>query len=285
MKALVTGSAGFIGSHLAETLVARGDDVTAIDRRKARIDGARVVTADLLSAALPNVDVVFHLAGRPGVRQSWRGLDRYLDDNVLTTRRVLDHARRTGARVVFASSSSVYGSGRDGEMLPISPYGVTKLAVEHLARAYHEAYHVHAVGLRYFTVYGPRQRTDMAFHRFISAALDDQAVDVYGSGEQQRHFTYVVDVVRATILAATVEPGVYDVAAGESASILDALDMIGQLLGRPVRVRHLPAAVGDPVEITPGRLALPGFRARTEPQDGLAAQIAEILTVREALAA
>jgi UDP-glucuronate 4-epimerase len=279
VRALVTGAAGFIGSHLAEALVTRGDDVVALDRRPPGIKGARTFKADVLRAALPKVDVVFHLAGRPGVRQSWQGFDRYLEDNLLATQRVLEHARRTGARVVFASSSSVYG-GPGRKPAPISPYGVTKLAVEHLARAYHEAYGVHAVGLRYFTVYGPRQRPDMAFHRFITAALDGTSVDVYGDGLQTRHFTYVADAVEATLLAAEAGPGVYDVPGPGAASVLEAITLIRQITERPLTVTYQPAAAGDPRETEPHG-TLPAYEPRVELAEGLKAQVEYIRAGRD----
>ena len=228
MSALITGVAGFIGSHLAERLVGSGVSVVGADgfttyydpslkRRNvealAGSDRFRLVEGNLrdldLSELLDGVDVVYHLAAQPGVRRSWgREFEIYLNENLLATQLLLEAVRNTEVRrFVFASSSSVYG---DAERLPtresdtprpVSPYGVTKLAGEHLCHLYFSRFDVPTVPLRYFTVFGPRQRPDMAFTRFIQAATDDTEIEVFGDGLQSRDFTYVDDAVSATIAA------------------------------------------------------------------------------------
>ncbi len=200
---LLTGVAGFLGSHLAERLVAAGHRVRGVDCLRDYYSTAE------LAPLLDGCDGVFHLAAQAGVRSSWgQEFHCYTRDNVLATQRLFEACRgRRLEKVVYASSSSVYGDAQalptaeDAELRPISPYGVSKLAVEHLARVYHDSFGVPAVGLRYFTVYGPRQRPDMAFHRFLRRALQDLAIPVYGQGQQTRDFTYVDDAVEATISA------------------------------------------------------------------------------------
>jgi UDP-glucose 4-epimerase len=272
---LVTGAAGFIGSHQCEALVARGHDVVGIDcftdyydpaikRRNvaALVAGPRfrLLELDLASAdlgALPGRPrFVFHLAAQAGVRASW-GLDfaSYAHHNVLATQRLLEHYRDAGTeRIVVASSSSVYG---DAERLPtaetdlprpFSPYGVTKLASEHLALLYARNFGAPAVAMRYFTVYGPRQRPDMGFHRFIRALLADESISVYGDGEQTRDFTFIADAVAANLAAA--ERGVagtaYNVGGGSRVSVNDVLARLGRLAGRAPRLDRQPPQPGDP---------------------------------------
>ncbi len=225
---LVTGAAGFIGSHLAETLVARGYRVIGVDafvdfsprsmKEANLIDLCQAPTfqfieADLrttdLVTLLTGIDYVFHLAAQAGVRTSWGdGFAAYVEHNVLATQRLLEAAQQRGVRrVIYASSSSVYGetptlpAREDSPPLPISPYGVTKLAAEHLCRLYTIGHELPTISLRYFTVCGPRQRPDMAFHKFIHALLRDEPLPVYGDGEQSRDFTYVGDIVAATLAA------------------------------------------------------------------------------------
>src|SRR5215213_5528429 len=228
MTALVTGAAGFIGSHLADRLLADGVEVRAVDRLSDYydVDLKRANLANLethssfsflegdlnqteLGPLLDGVEVVFHLAAQPGVRASWgREFEIYLSDNLLATQRLLEECReRELRRFVFASSSSIYGDAErfptkeTDPPAPVSPYGVTKLAAEHLSRQYFGGFGVPTVGLRYFTIFGPRQRPDMAFNRFIRAGLDGEAIDVYGDGLQERDFTYVGDAVEATVAA------------------------------------------------------------------------------------
>lgn len=251
MKALVTGSDGFIGKHLVRFLRAGNAEVVEVDRRNG-IDVKSLVTSDL-----DGVDIVFHLAARPGVGPSWRLFDEYLADNLSATRALLQVAAGTGIKkFVYASSSSVYGrcaefpQTEETPCMPVSPYGVTKLAMEALCNAYHSEHGVPTVGMRYFTVYGPGQRPDMAFHKFITAMRDEEPfVTVIGSGHQTRDFTYVGDAVRATMLAGTLgKPGtVYNVAGGSRISVLDAVDMIQELIGiDTVFVRHVDNQAGNP---------------------------------------
>jgi len=271
----VTGAAGFIGSHLADALVAAGHQVVGVDcftpyydpaAKRANLAGLRghpgfeLHELDLRTAAieplLDDVDTVFHQAGQPGVRLSWdREFHTYVEHNVLATQRLLEAMRRVPVhRLVYASSSSVYG---DAERYPTvetdlprphSPYGVTKLAAEHLCFAYAANWGQSVVALRYFTVYGPRQRPDMGIRRFIDAALDGSSVTVHGDGEQVRDFTYVDDVVRANLAAATVgqtPPGPVNVAGGGSISVNELLGVIEDLTGRRIRRRHDAAQPGD----------------------------------------
>ena len=270
-SALVTGAAGFIGSHLVEALLGSGCAVVGVDDFCAYYDPARkwrnleralghecftLVEADLATAdVLPLVeraDVVFHLAGQPGVRASWgTGFASYVEANVLVTQRLLEALCRRARPMVFASSSSVYGDGgrgprsEDGELLPASPYGLTKATAEQLIDVYRRDHGLDVVSLRYFSVFGPRQRPDMAFHRFIDAADRDEELVVFGDGEQSRDFTYVDDVVRATLLAAGSEGAVYNVGGGSPATVNEAIEIVGELTGKALRVRHEARARGD----------------------------------------
>ena len=260
MRYIVTGAAGFIGSHLAETLGDAGHEVVGVDcftdyydpaekERNAR--GLDVQRLDLAGEELDldGVDGVFHLAGQPGVRSFGDVFPLYLRRNVLATQRVLEACAATGTRLVFASSSSVYGEAEayptpeDATPRPISPYGITKLACEHLARAYAGD----VVTLRYFTVYGPRQRPDMAFRRVCDALLAGDTFEVYGGGLQSRSFTYVADTVDATIAAMERAPAgsLFNVGGGEEATMLDAISLLEQASGRSLDVRHVDAARGD----------------------------------------
>jgi len=275
LRALVTGAAGFVGSFLVEELLARGDTVTGVDcfsdyysaaRKRDNVavigehDAFTFLEADLNevepAGLLAGVDVVFHLAGQPGVRASWGDeFDVYLTQNVLTTQRLLEAARGASLqRFVLASSSSIYGQAErfptsEGDRpRPLSPYGVTKLAAEHLCALYHEAFGVPTVALRYFTIFGPRQRPDMAFSRFIAAALADQPLTIIGDGGQSRDFTYVADAVAATIAAGEQgAPGhVYNIAGGCQATVLEVVETLERIFGRAVQRLHLEPFPGDP---------------------------------------
>ena len=274
MRVLITGAAGFIGSHLSEALLAGGAVVRGVDRLSSYYDPAmkRANLAPLLDAEdfefaegslnelapdelLSGIDVVFHLAGQPGVRVSWgQEFGLYLDDNVLSTQRLLEAARETGLkRFILASSSSVYGDAerfptRESDApAPVSPYGVSKLAAEHLCNLYFKGFGVPTVALRYFTIFGPRQRPDMAFARFINAGLTNSAIEVYGDGGQQRDFTYVGDAVAATVAAGErgVPGSVYNIAGGNHATVVEVIRTLGRLIGHELAVEHLPVVVGD----------------------------------------
>lgn len=271
---LLTGAAGFIGSHLAEALTADGIRVRGIDvftdyypreRKEANLaalaDEPRftLVEADValtdLAPLLDGVDAVYHLAAQPGVRASWgHTFDRYVHDNITATQRLLEAVSARPVPFVHASSSSVYGDAErlptvedETVPLPVSPYGVTKLAAEGLGRLYARERGVPTVALRYFTVYGPRQRPDMAFTRFCRAALAGDPITVYGDGEQSRDFTFVGDAVSATHRAAIAgRPGaVYNVGGGERASVNQVITLLEELLERPVAVDRAERQAGD----------------------------------------
>ena len=291
MRYVVTGAAGFIGSHLSEALLARGDEVVGVDcftdyydpaLKEENANGLDIRRLDVAEEALDldGIDGVFHLAGQPGVRSFGEAFPLYLRRNVLATQRVFQSAAEVGVPVVFSSSSSVYGEAEryptpeDTVPHPISPYGVTKLACEHLAAAYATAFSLHAVSLRYFTVYGPRQRPDMFFRRVCDVLLRGGTFEIYGSGEQSRSFTEVSDVVSGTIAAMNGgEPGaVYNVGGGEEASMLDAIAALERISGRTLDVRRVDPARGDvsrtKADVSRIRDAL-GWHPRVGLEDGL----------------
>ncbi|MDQ4082310.1 MAG: GDP-mannose 4,6-dehydratase [Actinomycetota bacterium] len=268
---LVTGCAGFVGSHLTDALLAAGHLVVGVDAftdyyarevkernlESAREDpGFRLVERDLAADGPPSlerIDGVFHLAGEPGVRASWGSFDRYAWNNLVATRRVFEAASDAGLRVVFASSSSVYG---DAEVYPtaesttprpISPYGITKHGCEELAYVYGRSFGLDVVTLRYFSVYGPRQRPDMAFARIVGAVVEGTPFDLYGSGHQSRDFTYVDDAVAATVSAFELAASgdVLIVGGGEEASLWDVVATVERLAGRTLDVRVHHFADGD----------------------------------------
>jgi UDP-glucuronate 4-epimerase len=270
---LVTGAAGFVGSHLSERLLARGDAVRGVDAftdyydravKEANLARLRDSTgfelheADLAEAALEpfleGVDGVFHLAAQPGVRGSWGATFAiYAKDNLVATQRLFEVASRVGKRVVFASSSSVYGDAEtyptteDLRPKPVSPYGVTKLTCEHLARVYGSSFGLDVIALRYFTVYGPRQRPDMAFTRIAKALANGGRFTVLGTGGQSRDFTYVDDAVSATLLS--MEEGragaVYNVGGGTEATLTEIIELGERLSGRSLEIVREPPAAGD----------------------------------------
>jgi UDP-glucuronate 4-epimerase len=315
-RAVVTGCAGFVGSHLTERLLADGWEVLGIDSftdfydrviKEANLDEARsqarfeLVEADLsrdpVEGLLDGASVVFHLAAQAGVRSSFGvGFEDYVRHNVLATQRLLEAcARQPLAKFVYASSSSVYGdhgavpTTETAPQSPRSPYGMTKQATEALAGVYHREFGVPVVGLRYFTVYGPRQRPDMAFTRFLSNALDSRPVTVYGDGRQVRDFTYVDDAVTGTLAAARHgRPGaVYNIGGGSRTSVREVLDHISALLGRDVAVEHEPGVKGD-VRATCAHAELAVRELRFRPQaqliDGLSAQAQWLVGLRGAQA-
>jgi UDP-glucuronate 4-epimerase len=264
VRYVVTGAAGFIGSHLAEALLAAGHEVVGIDSftdyydpavKEENAAGLDVRRLDLAADELDfrGFDGVFHLAGQPGVR-SFGGVFRlYVERNVLASQRVFEAAARGGIRVVFSSSSSVYGEAEryptpeETPPRPLSPYGITKLSCEHLAHAYARSFGLDTVVLRYFNAYGPRQRPDMAFASVVDALAQGRPFTLFGDGEQSRSFTYVGDVVRATVDAMEhAEAGaLYNVGGGEEATVNEALALLERLAGRPLGVRREPAVPGD----------------------------------------
>jgi len=301
VKVVVTGAAGFIGSHLTESLLADGHEVTGVDAftdyyprpikernlEKSRSHGKfRLVEGRLqdldLRPLLDGVDRVFHLAAQAGVRASWgREFSHYTDHNVLATQRLLEAARAAGGpRVVYASSSSVYGDAptlplsEEARCEPVSPYGVSKLAAEHLGVLYHRNFGLPVVSLRYFTVYGPRQRPDMAFHRFLKAARDAEPIHLYGDGGQTRDFTFVSDIVAATRAAAdSGRPGsVYNVGGGERVVLSDVLRQIEGVTGRRLTIVRDEVQKGDMrdtfADTTAARRDL-GFRSTVALAQGL----------------
>ncbi|MEJ5913731.1 NAD-dependent epimerase/dehydratase family protein [Pseudokineococcus sp. 1T1Z-3] len=311
MRALVTGCAGFIGSHLTEHLLGDGHDVVGVDcfnANYARADKLRnlerarawdsftFVPVDLAQGDLGDLvegcDVVYHLAAEPGVRTSWgSGFDRYVRNNVTATQLLLEAVRaHPGARVVYGSSSSVYGQAatlptrEDVVPAPVSPYGVTKLAAEHLVGSYAASFGLDVLSLRFFSVFGPRQRPDMAFTAFCRAALAERPLAVLGDGGQTRDFTYVGDVVEALRQAATApvpSGSVLNVGGGAPTTLGGAIDVLGDLVGRPLAVargeqppgdvRHTAADVGRARELL-------GYRPTTDLRAGLQQQWAWALS-------
>lgn len=274
MKALVTGVAGFIASHLAEKLLAGGWDVVGIDNfldnyprsfkdrnlaALAHRDKFRFVDGDLLRVSLPDllggVSHVFHLAAQPGVRSSWGAeFRRYTDNNIMATQLLLEAAKEAALeKFVYASTSSVYGDTRDlpmreeGGTSPVSPYGASKLAAEHLCHLYWRAFGLPTVALRFFTVYGPRQRPDMFFHIFLRALLRDEEVPLYDDGEQTRDFTFCSDIVDG-VIAAGCSAGhgeVFNLGGGSEMSLVDAIAVAERVAGRKGRLRRLDRQKGD----------------------------------------
>ncbi|HEY7178626.1 MAG TPA: NAD-dependent epimerase/dehydratase family protein [Gaiella sp.] len=297
MRYLVTGAAGFIGSHLGEALLAGGHEVFGVDaytdyydpeRKRENARELDVLEADLaavdLDAVLDGFDGVFHLAGQPGVRASFGpGFEAYVERNVLASGRLFEAAARRGVRVVYASSSSVYGDAESyptpEEALPrpISPYGVTKLCVEHLAYAHARTNGLEVVGVRYFTVYGPRQRPDMAFTPVLEALAEGGTFRLFGDGSASRSFTFVVDAVEATLAA--MEHGragqLYNVGGGQEATMNEAVALAEEVSGRTLSLERHGVAAGDVrrtrADVSKAEREL-GWRPTTSLADGLEAQ-------------
>lgn len=270
MKALVTGCAGFIGSHLTERLLGDGYEVIGLDcfspyyprpvkegnvRQALTHPRFKLLETDILKTDdFPRVDYVFHQAAQPGVRMSWgKEFQVYVDNNVMATQRLLEHYTRNGMRMmVFASSSSVYGDAalpmrEDCMLRPLSPYGVTKLAAESLCCLYHTNYGTPVISLRYFTVYGPRQRPDMALHKLVQAVLRNREFSVYGDGQQTRDLTYVSDVVEANVLAmSTALPGeVVNIGGGSRITLNELISRTQEVVGKKALIRYAEEQKGD----------------------------------------
>ncbi|AFY52856.1 nucleoside-diphosphate-sugar epimerase [Rivularia sp. PCC 7116] len=275
-KNIVTGAAGFIGSHLAEALLKRGENVIGVDEFNDYYDPIlkRQNVAHLQKFSkfkliegniqfldwkllLKDVDVVYHQAAQAGVRASWgEGFRAYTERNISSTQVILEAAKdaKELKRFVYASTSSVYG---DAETLPtseqicpqpVSPYGITKLAAERLCGLYSKNFGVPFVALRYFTVYGPRQRPDMAFHKFYKAVLEDKAIPIYGDGLQTRDFTFVSDAVAANLAAATAENAVgevFNIGGGSRVVLKEVLEIMEEIVGKPIKRNYIERAMGD----------------------------------------
>ena len=273
---IVTGAAGFIGSHLVEALLNQGELVIGIDQFNDYYDpnlkrrniaqfenhpAFKLVEGDVQSldwdALLVDVDVVYHQAAQAGVRASWgQGFRAYTERNINATQVLLSAAKDAKhlKRLVFASTSSVYG---DAETLPthelicpqpVSPYGITKLAAEHLCWLYYKNFGVPFTALRYFTVYGPRQRPDMAFHKFFKSVLVDQAIPIYGDGQQTRDFTFISDAIAANLAAATVPSAIgeiFNIGGGSRVVLTEVIDTMEKVVGCPIRRNHIEIAMGD----------------------------------------
>ena len=305
-RVVVTGAAGFVGSHLVDALLDRGDTVVGIDCftpyyspewKRQNLEAAMgsdrftLVDEDLceadLVALLDGCDAVFHQAGQPGVRLSWSdGFADYAHHNLLATQRLLEAALVAGVnRVVYASSSSVYGNQVRYPTVetdlprPYSPYGVTKLAAEHLCSLYAENWGLSAVALRYFTVFGPRQRPDMSIHRLCEATLTGASFPRFGDGTQVREFTHIADVVAANLLAADADlaPGtVINVAGGGEITLNGLISLVADLAGAPVVIEDHPAQAGDAKRNGGGTeraRALLGWAPRVGLREGVASQL------------
>ncbi|GAC1359027.1 MAG: NAD-dependent epimerase/dehydratase family protein [Ktedonobacteraceae bacterium] len=313
MRCLVTGVAGFVGSHLAERLIADGHDVCGIDafidyyprhmkeknlqalRAEKRFTFVEGNLLDLeLTSLVEGVDWIFHQAAQAGVRASWgKEFALYTDCNVLATQRLLEAVVTTGnhiQRLVYASSSSVYGDTtalpvrEDVTPHPISPYGVTKLAAEHLCSLYHHNFAVPTVSLRYFTVYGPRQRPDMAFHRFCKAIAEQQPIRVFDDGNQTRDFTYISDIVEANVRSASIgAPGsVMNIAGGSRVSVRQVIELLQEVSGLSAGVTFEQKQHGD-VRNTFADISsatdLIGYEPRVTLREGLACEFESILAL------
>ena len=294
MRYVVTGAAGFIGSQLLRTLLDRGHDATGWDAFTDYYDpalkeeNARGLPVERLDIGadtldLDGVDGVFHLAGQPGVKSFGSVFPVYVRQNVLASQRLFESSAQARVRTVFASSSSIYGDAasypttEDTVPRPLSPYGITKLACEHLAQAYRQEFGLDIVTLRYFTIYGPRQRPDMAFAHMVAALAENRSFELFGDGTQSRSFTYVDDAVEATIGA--MERGssgsTFNVGGGSEVSMLQAIEALGSIAGRRLEIVRSPRREGDATRTAADTSRIRdeiGWEARTSFEEGLAAQ-------------
>lgn len=299
MKAFVTGCSGFIGSHLVDSLLKENYEVIGIDCftdyysryfKESNISNAlknvdfTFIEDDILNLKeFPDVDHVFHLAAQPGVRSSWgKNFEIYTRNNVEVTQRLLEYYKnRNIKKIIYSSSSSVYGDttlpmNEASVLRPVSPYGVTKLAAEHLCYLYHKNFGVPTVSLRYFTVFGPRQRPDMAIHKFVKAIISDEYITVFGDGTQTRDFTFVKDIVSANILAAksSIVGEVFNIGGGSRISVRDLIQKIEEISGKNAKIRFVEKEKGDVrdtlADVSKARNML-DFKAKTDVNKGLAA--------------
>lgn len=274
MRSLVTGVAGFIGSHLAERLLQDNHHVVGVDcftdyyakslkqanlKRLLQEPGFSFVEANILTASLPELlmdrDYIFHQAAQAGVRSSWGAeFEIYTSLNILATQRLLEACKGLNIRkFIYASSSSVYGDAQElplreeSILKPVSPYGVTKLAAEQLCYSYWKNYQIPTTSLRYFTVYGPRQRPDMAFHRFMRALLEGETIEIYGDGKQTRDFTFVSDIVNGNLLAmqSSLAGGIFNLGGGSRVVLNDVLETIQQVAGKGAKIIYRDVQRGD----------------------------------------
>jgi UDP-glucose 4-epimerase len=309
-KALVTGVAGFIGSHIADRLLERGFTVVGVDSftdyyprwmKERNIELARqnprfAIVEDSLAndnlyisaefeQCLSGLNYVFHVAAQAGVRSSWRKtFHAYIDSNIKATQKLLEFCKGSAIeRFIYASSSSVYGDVTSLPVVesalpsPYSPYGVSKLAGEHLCNLYWRNFQVPVVSLRYFTVYGPRQRPDMAFHKFIRQMLLGQPIVVFGTGAQTRDFTHVTDVVEANMLAMQAAPGeVFNIGGGDRVTLLEVIHELEAAIGANARLERVAAQKGDVpdtwADISKAQRAL-GYSPKANRRHGLRAQV------------
>ena len=273
---IVTGVAGFIGSHLAETILKQDDRIIGIDQindyydvnqKKANIadlqkySNFEFIKADIQELnwleLLKDVDVVYHQAAQAGVRSSWgKGFFDYTERNINATQIILEAVKEVNSikRFVYASSSSVYGNAQKMPTsetippVPVSPYGITKLAAERMCLLYHQNFNVPITALRYFTVYGPRQRPDMAFHKFFKAVIADEAISIYGDGQQTRDFTFISDAVAANLAAGSVPEAigqVFNIGGGSRVNLMDVLAIIEKTVKQPIKKEFVAKAKGD----------------------------------------
>lgn len=300
---IVTGVAGFIGSHLAEALINQGEEVIGIDQFNNYYDpqlkqnnivnlkqnsSFTLIQADIQDLdwqqLLKSVDVVYHQAAQAGVRASWgQGFPDYTSRNINATQVILEAAKQVKSlkRIIYASSSSIYGDAVTMPTpetfcpLPVSPYGITKLAGESLCRLYQQNFGVPTTALRYFTVYGPRQRPDMAFHKFFKAAINQESIPIFGDGQQTRDYTYVSDIVAANLAAARNPKAVgevFNIGGGSRITLIELLKMIETVIDQPIKRNYLSQAVGDArhtsADITKAQQIL-GYNPQVSLQAGL----------------
>ncbi len=300
---VVTGAAGFIGSHVAETLLKQGEQVIGIDHfndyynpelKRQNISGFinhpnfKLIDGDIQfldwSLLLEDVDVIYHQAAQAGVRASWGTSFRaYTERNINATQIILEAAKdaKNLKRFIYASTSSIYGNAETlptSETIspqPVSPYGITKLAAERLGGLYHDNFGVPFCALRYFTVYGPRQRPDMGFHKFYKAAIEGKAIDVFGDGRQTRDFTFISDAVAANLAAANCDQAngqIFNIGGGSRVVLEDVLDLMGDIMGQPIVRNYIDQARGDArhtaADVTKAKRIL-GFTPNVSLREGL----------------